>query len=62
MPIAIEVFDVDARPASVRIEINGMPWQVVARTELPELLAEVGRAYAQGELARLLTESRRDRP
>ena len=60
MPIAIELFDLDARGASVRIEINGMPWAVVARTKLPELLAEIGRAYADGQLARLLSGSRAD--
>ena len=58
MPIAIEVFDLAAQDASVRVDINGMPWAAVAKTELPELLAEIGRAYAQGELARLLSESR----
>lgn len=60
MPIAIEVFDLDAQDASVRIDINGMPWTVVARAQLSEMLAEIGRAYAQGEVARLLIESRRD--
>lgn len=60
MPIAIEIFDLDAQDASVRIEINGMPGAVVARTQLPEMLAEIGRAYAEGEVARLLSESRRD--
>jgi hypothetical protein len=60
VPIAIELFDLDARGASVRIEINGMPWTVVARTELPDLLAKIGRAYADGQLARLLSRSRAD--
>lgn len=56
MPIAIEIFDLDAQDESVRIDINGMQWAVVARTQLPETLAEIGRAYAQGEVARLLKE------
>jgi hypothetical protein len=60
VPLAIEVFD--AHDASVRIDINGMPWAAVAKTELAELLAEIGRANAQGELARLLSESRRECP
>jgi hypothetical protein len=57
VPIAIEVFDVPATPSAVRIDINGVPWATAARDELPGKLAEIGRAYATGELAQLLADS-----
>jgi hypothetical protein len=58
MPVAIEVFDDGKDSASVRIDINGSPFAQVEARDLPHKLAEIGRAYADGDLVRLL----RDRP
>jgi hypothetical protein len=54
VPLAIEVFLVTRQPASVRIDLNGEIWGQVQARELPETLAEIGRAYVDGDLASLL--------
>ncbi len=56
MPLAIEVFPEASDRASVRIDINGSAWARVATQDLPEKLAEIGRAYGDGQLLRLITE------
>ena len=56
MPLAIEVFGDAGDPAAVRIDINGSTWARIATDELSEKLAEIGRAYAAGQLVRLITE------
>jgi hypothetical protein len=58
MPIAIEIFSISAKPAAVRIDINGAPWAAVETDELSDKLAEIGRAYSCGDLAQLLSEPR----
>jgi hypothetical protein len=58
MPVAIEVFDEGKDPTFVRIDINGSPFAQVDARDLPHKLAEIGRAYAEGDLVRLLREKR----
>ncbi len=54
MPIAIEIFELPAESGTFRIDINGAPWGHVAAPDVPEKLAEIGRAYVHRRLADLL--------
>jgi hypothetical protein len=56
VPIAIEIFELSGEPATLRIDINGAAWERVAALDLPEKLAEIGRAYVHRDLAQLLRE------
>ncbi|MDQ3821689.1 MAG: hypothetical protein M3321_00405 [Actinomycetota bacterium] len=56
MPLAIEVFLIRREPAFVRIDVNGEIWAQVDGPEVPGKLAEIGRAYVEGQLASLLAE------
>ena len=54
--MAIEIFDrIDDR-RGIRIDINGAVWARIDPAELPDRLAEIGRAYVDGRLASLLRE------
>lgn len=60
MPIAIEIYETPRDRSLLHVDINGERWISVGRPDLTDTLAEIGRAYAAGELARLLKE--RDQP
>jgi hypothetical protein len=60
VPIAIEIFDRSDEPGAIRIDINGTVWARVRAADLPEKLAEIGRAYVDGEIATLLRRPSRD--
>jgi hypothetical protein len=60
VPLAIELYEAVADPDRVRVALNGEHWASVTRGELPDKLAEIGRAYASREVAALL--ERRDPP
>lgn len=54
MPIAIEIYQSPHDPSLLRIDINGEKWASVGAPELADKLSEIDRAYADGNLARLL--------
>jgi hypothetical protein len=56
VPLAIEIFELQGEPATLRIDINGAAWRHIAAHDLAEKLAEIGRAYVQRRLADILRE------